>query len=190
MEKTKKVPVCGGGGKINKHNGWLLLSIKASLSLQAQSVVSMLDTSPCFIHPWTVSFDSVGLYSWGFVELDGHRCWTTDVKVDRAPMEGWMASSKFPWRGGYSFQDFSSLPHSTASKAFWSRPLFAVVLLCLPLQPFLRKIWGALWFLRCSVQNGLQFSYLLICFHLACQYAFICARIYVCYLTMSCIFLT
>lgn len=21
MEKTKKVPVCGGGGKINKHNG-------------------------------------------------------------------------------------------------------------------------------------------------------------------------
>lgn len=59
MEKTKKVPVCGGGGKINKHNGWLLLSIKASLSLQAQSVVSMLATPPCFIQPWTVCFDGL-----------------------------------------------------------------------------------------------------------------------------------
>lgn len=102
------------------------------------------------LYPWAQAVVSMLASCPGLGQI-----WEKTSKGEQHPpsfLEGRMFLSGF----------FSSLPHSTASRAFLSRPLLAVVLLCLPLQPFWRNIGGPLWFLGLSVQRGLPFSYLFL----------------------------
>ena len=78
MEKTKKVPVCGGGGKINKQQ-WMITSLHQGFFILASSVSGQHVRHPSLFYPslncvlWQRWFIQLGLCGAGWESLLNNR---------------------------------------------------------------------------------------------------------------------
>lgn len=78
MEKTKKVPVCGGGGKINKQQ-WVITSFHQGSFILASSVSGQHVRHPSLFYPslncvlWQHWFIQLGLCGAGWESLLNNR---------------------------------------------------------------------------------------------------------------------
>lgn len=78
MEKTKKVPVCGGGGKINKQQ-WMITSLHQGFFILASSVSGQHVRHPSLFYPslncvlWQHWFIQLGLCGAGWESLLNNR---------------------------------------------------------------------------------------------------------------------
>lgn len=141
MEKTKKVPVCGGGGKINKQQ-WMITSPHQGFFILASSVSGQHVRHPSLFYP---SLNCVPWQHW-FIQLA--LCGARWESLSNSSHEG--RQSTYGRLNGIFLQGkilvFLLLStHPQLPKIFQVDIFSSVVFQCLPLQPFWSKIWDTFW---------------------------------------------
>lgn len=146
MEKTKKVPVCGGGGKINKQQ-WMIASLHQGFFILASSVSGQHVRHPSLFYPshncvlWQRWFIQLGLCGplWESLLNNSHEGrQSTYGRVDgRLPL-------RFPGGKDTAFWDSWLLSTPKNPKDFERGHLSTTTFQCCR-SLFWNKIWDSLW---------------------------------------------